>query len=274
MTDVLLVDFARNDQERFAAALGQESYEELLDILIQLPAELAVPVAARLPYRQLIQLVGNEADRVTSWLGSARVDDAALLIGRLPRERGIGLVNDMVDNERRRRLLQFLHFPAHCVGSVVTTAMVQVVEDAPVAEALAELRDADSAADRSGEIPVVVLDGSGRYSGKLDLWRLLLDRNLTGQVRNYVLPAPTLRAEINLGGVRELAEWHEHLWLAVVDHEDRVLGVVSRSRIEESAADYDSRGDLLIDNVADAGSQLIRVSGGLLTRLLVERGSA
>jgi Mg/Co/Ni transporter MgtE len=266
-SDPLLSDFARTHTDEFAAVLARGERSELVDVLQSLPAPLAVAVAARLPQQRLSELDAAERERLAGWLGEADFDDAAALVGRLPREAGLALVAAVADPQRQHRLAQFLHFPEHCVGAVVSSVPVQVQEDTPLPGVLAELRAAGS-----GEpVPAVVLSAAARLLGELDLWKLLLRGDDAGQAGDYARPIPVLHPEISLVAASELPHWSEHAWLPVVDHDDRLLGCVSSARVAEASAALGEQVDLVTDSVVDVSSQFFRVSGDLLDRLLVDR---
>lgn len=267
MADVLLIDFARKDPEGFAAAVGREDFEALVAVLRALPPAQAVAVLARVPSRQLSQLISSAAAELAPWLESAQFDDAATLLSRLPRAAAFTLVNDIADAARRRRFQQFLHFPAHCVGAIATSVVVQVAEDLPVADVIAELRETGSAQ----EVPAVVLNAAGRFSGRLDLWKLLLERPASARAGDFSAPCPTLPPETNLSSARVLGLWAAHLWLPVVDQDGRVLGSVSREQIESADPGFHAAADLTLDSVAEVGSAFFRVSGELMTELVGRR---
>lgn len=167
-TDILNADFARKHPDKFARLLGRGDANEISQVLNKLPKPVAASIVSRLPASRIDLLLSTGEADAGHWLADAPFNDAVALLSRIPRERSLVLVNSLKNRERRRRLLQYLKYPAHSVGALVTDAPVRVGSETQVEEVLAELRTFD----RDKPRPVVVSHPDGTYCGVLDAWRL------------------------------------------------------------------------------------------------------
>ena len=132
--DVLSLDFASHDPAAFARTLSQGRPREIADILNSMPLGDAAAVAARMPVKRLGALVATDKVDARAWLMAANLDDAVRLAGQLPREHILALIESVDDTKRRNRLLQFLKYPAHSVGSVVSDVHVRIPADLPAGD--------------------------------------------------------------------------------------------------------------------------------------------
>ena len=268
-SDVLNADFARKYPDKFARLLGRGDGNEIAQVLEKLPRPIAASVVARLPASRIDILLGAGESDAAEWLADAPFNDAIALLSRIPRERSLALVNSLKNRERRRRLLQYLKYPAHSVGALVTDTPVRVGSDTLVEDVLAELRTFD----RDEPRPVVVAAPDGTYFGMLDPWRLLTGERPHGTVAEFVAKVPAIHPETSLAAAAKDPGWSDHNWLPVIDHERRVLGGVSRSSVVAAAARlaHDARPgrDVLSVLIGD----VVHLFGELLTRSLAKRGT-
>ena len=268
-TDVLNADFARKYPDKFARILGRGDGTEISQVLRKLPRPVAASVVARLPASRIDLLLGEGESDAGLWLADAPFNDAVALLSRIPRERSLVLVNSLKNRERRRRLLQYLKYPAHSVGALVVDAPVRVGADTDVDELLKELRSLDRDEPRS----VVVAAADGTYFGMLDPWRLLTGEPPHGTVADFVAKVPAIYPETSLAAAVKDPGWNDYSWLPVIDHERRILGGVSRSSVFSAATKFahDARPgrDVLSVLVGD----VVHLFGELLTRSLAKRGT-
>lgn len=268
-TDILNADFARKYPDKFARLLGRGEAAEITQVLKKLPKPLAASIVSRLPASRIDLLLGTGAADAGRWLADAPFNDAVALLSRIPRERSLVLVNSLQHRERRRRLLQYLKYPAHSVGALVTDAPVRVGADARVEDVLAELKTLD----RDRPRPVVVAHPDGTYCGVLDAWRLLTGDSTNRSVAEFCVTVPAMHPETSLAAAVNDPGWNDHSWLPVVDHERRILGGVQRSSVLSAAGKFavDARPgrDILTVLVGD----VVHLFGALLTSSLSGRGT-
>ncbi|MBT8102820.1 MAG: hypothetical protein KJO95_07605 [Gammaproteobacteria bacterium] len=260
--DTLNADFARKHPDAFANVLVRGEDTEINTVLNRLPPAVAVMVASRLPLSRMSDFLNVHEDAVGSWLADAPINDAITLLGRIPRERCLALVNSLADRERRRRFLQYLKYPSHSVGALVTDVPLKFAADVPAEKVLADLREIDT--DTTG--PAVVILSEGHYLGLLDVWKLYAGEAVTGPIRNYLVAVPPLHAETPVASAISDPSWLTYSWLPVIDHERRVLGGVSRARLF-AATTRRTSGRRRSAGVLEALSKdMLYVSGKLLSR--------
>ncbi len=261
--DPVSADFARKHPGTFAKVLGKGEVLDIVRVLKQMPPSVAASVVARLPSSRAGAVVKSSQELLSAWLAEASYDDALTLLGHMPREKCLSLVNSLASRERRRKLLQFLKYPTHCVGALVTDVFVRISADMPAMDALRELRALKT--DNPG--PIVVLQSDGRYLGLLDLWRLLARDPPTGILRDYVSRVPAMLPETPLTSAALDTNWQRYNWLPVIDHEQRVLGGVSRDRIFAATATQ-ARAHGGQEILTSLATEMLRLIGALLDRIL------
>ena len=116
--DALTEDFARQFPAEFAATLGSEPAETVLEVLGNLPASLVIPIAARLPQSHFLEFSLRDVKRLRSWLSATDIDQALMFIGRMSRHQAIGLIEGVENPKLARRLMRASRTPEHSVGPV------------------------------------------------------------------------------------------------------------------------------------------------------------
>jgi len=260
-TDPLIEDFARQSPDSFARSLTQGTPDEISALLADLPPALAIRVAAALPPSRFGTIAALDLDVLLGWLEQADVDTGVAFITRLPRGRGLALVDALENVSLKRRLGRALRYPEHCVGARLTGDVLRVSAETMVADLLAELRTGDTR-----EPPrAVVLDAQNRYSGVLDLWRLMLEENAGRHVRDFAIAVAPLQPETSIADARSSTQWRDHLWLPVADFRGRVLGSVARKSLDREP---DQIQEPLVDSAFLLGQEFFHVSSTLLDSLL------
>jgi Mg/Co/Ni transporter MgtE len=267
--DPLSADFARQFPDAFARILARGVPDEVFAVLKRIPAGSAASIVGRLPPSRVAALLALRGAAPGQWLADASFDDAVTLLGRIPRERCLALVNSLEDREHRQRLLRYLKYPAHSVGALVSDVLVRFSEDMPAADVLAEIRRHESDKPR----PLVVQHTDGRYLGVLDAWNLLIREAPAGPIRDFVTLSPRLHPETSLGSALRDPNWHKHSWMPVVDQQDRVLGGVSRKNLFQAADRHAGQSPQGHDLFTDLAAEMVGVLGELLDRLLGRQSS-
>lgn len=158
-----------------ANSLEDEELQSLVDLLpsssieslvSDADEELAMRIAGMLDDRSLLIVVGRMRD-----------DDAADVLGSLPRERVSRLLSEMREADRTV-LLSLLQYPDESAGSIMTTSFLALRQDRTVSDCLALIR-AKGAGTEQIQI-VYVLGMYGELAGCVDLRTILSSsRNTT-----------------------------------------------------------------------------------------------
>lgn len=271
MTDIdrLSLDFAARHPDSFARVLGRGSLSECEQVIASLPAEQKAAIAARLPASQLRPLLDSVQQQAAAWLVDAPFDEALNLLSRMSRERRLALLNQLSDPDRKRQLLRHQQYPAHSVGALIADVPLRLVAHSRAQDVVAELRELDT--DSKG--PVVVVDADGRYLGVLDRWKLLLRNPPRGKVQDYCLPVRAFRPETSVASIAGDEEWYTRNWLPVIDHRERVLGVLSREKVLRAAEFHSGNSQLGGDLFLQLLEDLVLVFDALLVRMFSGRNA-
>jgi Mg/Co/Ni transporter MgtE len=265
--DELNADFASRHPEAFASVLRHGELAEIVDLIGRLPPIDAAAIVAHLPTSLVTAILAADPPAAERWLARARQADAVSLLGRIPRERALVLINSLSDRERRRRLRQFLNYPAHSIGALVSDVPMRLPSDTPAEELLVELRSSPA----EQPVRIIVLHPDGTYLGVVDPWLLMVADSLSVPVREFAVPLPTLHPGTSIVNAAQERHWQAHSWLPVVDHERRVLGGIARERVLQACGTQMATARLESDTVMDLLAQMLRVLGQLLDRLLLPR---
>jgi len=265
--DELLLSYAENFPEDFAAGVNMAPTAELVELLRALPRALAVGVLARLPISSLRRANSALGDEVGQWLNAAGFETKIALLVRLPRGERSALIGAIADRRTQRRIRQTLNFPSHSVGSMVRELPVHVPDDKPLGELLDELREERART----EVPVVLIDGEGRYAGVLDLWRVAMREGDGERCGSFARPVEPLSPEMSLENARELEQWNRRSWLPVVDYGGRLLGYVRRQQVLGTRETAHTEAEIVRDSIMVLSVRYVDALADMLQRLLGAR---
>lgn len=261
----LRVAFARNHPDELAAFLAGQSLDELLEALHGLPADVGAGVIAKLPHSVAVRLLAGQEDAVvSSWLSRAAVDDALTLVLHLEPKRRERILATLPIRHMRRTLERLVVYPKKTVGALVDPGVVRVSAATRLQEAIAVLR-----ADAGGEREWIwIVDAESRYVGLLDLGRALLASSENPAVGELAVRLEALRAETTLLAARDVDEWLKHPELPVVDHQNHLLGALSRVRLANALDGEETTEHGIVDGVSAVTEAYFRVMGLCLGDLL------
>ncbi len=225
----LLLDFARKDPIAFAMSIEDFSIEEIAETLNNLPNKLAASVIAGLSASKIRLLMSEVDAKRLSWLADGALEDVKVILVRLPEGRRKSTVRKLANGSQKVTLLRFLSYPKHSLGRYVSNEVILVQASMPTDEVIALIKDSKPG------LPVVVVKKNGKYAGILDA-RRVLEGKPNASIDKFIDTVEPLRAEAALVDTMEVEDWRRHSILAAVDHEDHVLGVISRENLLSSLA--------------------------------------
>jgi len=263
-SDRLTLTYANRYPEKFAAEIAAAPDSERLDVLLGLTAAAAGRVTARLPAGVFRKICSEQREHLITWLNASSFDDAVALLVRLPRTEQRTLVGLITDRSTRRRLRQFLNFPSHSVGALAVELPMRVLAETPLHDLLIELTGLGARREQ----PIVLTDADGLYAGILDIWRLALTDTVSGTAADCSLRIEAVQPELSVLNARNLRQWHRHAWLPVVDHEQRVLGIVTREQILGTTETIHSDTEIIRESIGILCLRYFEVLAQLLERLL------
>lgn len=260
--------YTREFPAEVAAFLATRGDEAVAQALEDLPAEQAAALVARLPQGHAVRvLAARDDEHVAAWLTAASADDALALLLHLDEGRRTSLLGLLPDRRRRRTLGRLLNYPQTAVGALVDPTATRLNAAMPLVEAVAILRVDAPASERS----IWLVDDDGGYVGRLDLCRVLVAQSARLRLDELLIPVRPLRADTTLANARDFSEWQKYLELPVVDHQDYMLGTLSRARLLSALA----AGRTAASGVGPVGEltqQYFRVLGICLGDLFGRRG--
>lgn len=258
--DALSTDFARRHPDAFARTLSRGTMNEIAEVLKSLPPAISASIAARLPSSRISGLLASGDSAEVTWLVEASFDDAKALLSRIPREYSLALVNSISDKGRRRKLLQYLNYPAHSVGALVAEVALRFTSNTPAIEVLKEMQSIETGFP--GLVAIVQPDG--RFLGALDIWALLVTHAPNGHIKDFTVATPSLHPETSMMSAAADRDWHNHSCLPVIDQEKHLLGCVTRERLFTTIEQRNEQTSPASDIFLTLFSDLIRLFGQTL----------
>ncbi|GAA0620577.1 CBS domain-containing protein [Kribbella sandramycini] len=211
----VLHDLSSKRRNEIAAALNDE---RLADVLEELPEDDQVEI-----------LAGLDTERAADVLEEMSPDDAADLIAELPTDTAERLLTLMEPDEAEdvRRLLTYEERTA---GGLMTSEPVILPADATVADALANVRNAELSPALAAMIYVVrppLETPTGRFIGAGHIQRLL--REPPSELVSAVLDTDLdgLRPDDSLQAVAKYLATYNLVSAPVLDDEGRLIGAVT-----------------------------------------------
>ena len=240
--DVIEVDPARRVKLKIEhERLGEMHPSELAEILADLPpaereaifTALDEEVAAETleevdPKLQKSLLEGMDEERIADIVEEMDPGAAADLLGELSDERSEAILEEM-DPEERHEVEELLEFHEDSAAGRMTTEYVSVSYEATVADAVDALRTFDGDAESVTEI--YLLGANRVLRGTVPLARMVVA--LPASHLN-VLAEPRVRscpAEMHQSDVAELFDKYNLHSLAVVDKQNRMVGVIHSDQV-------------------------------------------
>ncbi len=246
--------------------------EKVLMVFRLLPKDTAADVFAYMDNDQrtrIMEALGDEeAMRI---IDEMFMDDAVDLFEELP----AGVVKRMLTNcdpKRRDLINQFLRYPENSAGRIMTIEYVELHVGTTVGQAMAEIRR--TAPDKETINTLYILDGRRKLLGTVALRTLLLssdDRHVEDLMTTQVISVLTTDdQELVADTVRK----YDLLSIPVVDHEDRLVGIVTVDDIvdvieEENTEDFEKMAAMLPSDDEYLKTSVLKLARNRLPWLLI-----
>ncbi|MCD8123387.1 MAG: magnesium transporter [Clostridiales bacterium] len=231
-----------------AAFMEDLDAEKTLLIFRILPKELATDVFAELAVEKQEHIINGITDReIQTLLEDLFVDDAVDMVEELP----ANVVKRVLQNatpETRRLINQFLQYPEDSAGSIMTAEYVGLKGNMTVEQAFAYIRR--YGVDKETIYTCYVMDDQRRLEGVVTVKDLLMNPYETiiqDIMDDQVISAVTTEDQEH---VMETFRDYDLLSLPVVDHENRLVGIVTVDDIvdvmeEEATEDFEKMAAML-----------------------------
>jgi len=213
----------------FAADIAEllEQIEDKHSIVVfrLLAKDLAVDVFAHLTMKKQIALskLTND-DELSEIVNELYFDDKIDFLEEMPANIVKNILKNSSENERRL-INQFLHYPDSSAGSLMTTEFVDLKKHMTVAQALDIIKA--TAPNKETIYTSFCIDSNRKLEGTVSLRELILSPSDT--VVEEIMCKEVLKVDTHddQEHVVELFKKYDLLSLPVVDHESRLVGIIT-----------------------------------------------
>ncbi|NMB02856.1 MAG: magnesium transporter [Firmicutes bacterium] len=205
--------------------------EQVVLVFRSLPKDRAAEIFSYLSVEMQEYIVSAITDQeVGSIIDQLFVDDAADFLEEMPAS-VVKRVLKNASSETRTLINQFLQYPPHSAGSIMTAEFVDLKKTMLVSDAFQRIRR--TAIDKETVYTCYVMDANRRLEGVVTVKELFLaDENaIIGDImETNVISASTSDDQEE---VAALFSKYDFISLPVVDHENRLVGIVTFDDIME-----------------------------------------
>ena len=199
--------------------------EKLLLLFRLLPKDVSAEVFAYMEseqQEQIISLIGDS--EIRALIDEMFLDDAVDALEELP----ASVVKRVLQNtspETRNLINQFLQYPDHSAGSIMTIEFAEFHSNYTVREAMNSLRK--TGLDKETIYTCYVIDEKRRLMGSVALRRLIMapdDTPITEVMETNIVSVHTIDDQET---VADAVRKYDLIAIPVVDNEDRLVGIVT-----------------------------------------------
>ncbi len=211
----------------------QLSTEERDQILSLLPAGLAAELVDEAPTELAAELVERlRSDTAANIIDELDSDARADVIGEMDAEGAEAILAEM-DNEDAANVRRLASYEDETAGGLMVSELFTFDEKATVASVLRRLSSEDEDFERfHGHHPYVV-DDDGKPIGVVSL-RGLLTANRSAHLTEIMVEPLTVNVDNSLDELKDIFDEHDFLGVPVVEVNGQLVGVVSRSAVDEA----------------------------------------
>ncbi len=222
--------------------------EQALIVFRTLSKDVAAEIFANLANEQKEHLIDAITDEeLQQLMRELMIDDAVDMLGELP----ANLVNRILrhtSTDVRNLINQFLLYPEFSAGSIMTAEFVQLKKELTVKQAIEHIRQVGE--DKETIYTCYVTTQNRKLEGIVTVRSLLLSADNQGVENlmdpNFISVNTTDDQEL----VAELIKRYDLLSIPVVDHENRLVGIITVDDIidvieEENTEDFQKMGAML-----------------------------
>lgn len=246
--------------------------EKVLMVFRLLPKDISAEVFSYMDNDQrtrIMEALGDEeAMRI---IDDMFIDDAVDFLEELP----AGVVKRMLANcdEKKRALInQFLRYPENSAGRIMTIEYVEFHTGTTVGQAMNEIRQ--TAPDKETINTLYIIDDRRMLLGTIALRKLLLapdDKKVEDLMNTQVI---SVRTTDDQELVADTVRKYDLLSIPVVDHEDRLVGIITVDDIvdvieEENTEDFEKMAAMLPSDDEYLKTSVVTLAKNRLPWLLI-----
>lgn len=231
-----------------AAFIEELDSEKTVVVFRMLPKELASDVFACLEVDKQEHIINSITDyELGTIVDDLFVDDAVDMLEELP----ANVVKRVLKNARpdtRKLINQFLNYPENSAGSIMTAEYVGLKQSMTVEQAFAYIRK--NGVDKETIYTCYVMDAKRRLEGVVTVKDLLM--NPYGEIIGNIMDTHVIKAFTteDQEEVADSFQKYDLLSLPVVDHEERLVGIVTVDDVvdvmeQEATEDFEKMAAML-----------------------------
>lgn len=231
-----------------ASFIEELDSERTVVVYRMLPKELASDVFAALPVEKQQHIINSITDNeLSAIVNDLFVDDAVDMLEELP----ASVVKRVLKNstpDTRKLINEFLRYPENSAGSIMTAEYVGLKQNMTVQEAFAYIRK--NGVDKETIYTCYVMDAKRTLEGVVTVKDLLMNpyEEIIGNIMDtHVIKAVTTDDQED---VAESFQKYDLLSLPVVDHENRLVGIITVDDVvdvmeQEATEDFEKMAAML-----------------------------
>jgi magnesium transporter len=238
----LKADLSHLQEVDIASFIESLPAELALIVFRTLDKDLAAEIFANLAFEHQEQLIRAITDEeLQQLMKGLMIDDAVDMLGELP----ANLVNRILQHtspKTRTLINQFLLYPEFAAGSIMTAEFVQLKKEMTVKEAIAHIRRVGE--DKETIYTCYVTTQNRKLEGIVSVRTLLLssDDSILADLMDPDFISVTTSDDQEM--VADLFRRYDLLSIPVVDHENRLVGIITVDDIidvieEENTEDFE-----------------------------------
>ena len=180
-------------------------------------------------------LAGLDAVDAAGILSELPANQSADLVGRLSDLKAEAIFSEMPDRESSE-VRELASYDSQSAGGLMATEVIGFPKDITVAETLRRVADRETWGGGEDVQYFYVTDGWGRLKGVVPL-RTLITSSRKRLLSKIMISSPVcVSGDDTLEHLLPLFENHSYLGLPVIDGNGRLIGILSRSAVEQAKA--------------------------------------
>ena len=199
--------------------------EQLLVVFRILPKDIASDVFTYMDGDQREALIESVGDvELSALVDEMFIDDAVDFLEELPAN-VVKRILQYTDRARRETINQFLHYPEHSAGSIMTIEYCEFRKDITVREAMEEIKR--TGIDKETIYTIYVIDKARHLVGTVALRKLIIADDATPIEKLMETSVISVRTLDDHDQVAETVRKYDLMSIPVVDKEDRLVGIIT-----------------------------------------------
>lgn len=233
--DPLILQFAAGKPADVAEILSGQETKDALELIGELPANVAARVLARMRSRSLSRLLeAMPPQRLGDILIAADHSDVLSLVSHL-HERAYDPILEAVDGRNRTTLKRLFDQPQQILSALASPDFIRVQGDATCESITEDLM----ASQTNAEIPIFVVDDRGRYAGLVNTQTVIARKNRNTPVSKLMKSLEPLPSGMKATAALHASQWMSASALPVVNADHQIIGSVTLEDLNRVAQQDD-----------------------------------